>query len=55
MMIALFVGIGLILANFAYQVFTAMNWSVAIERSWFQVTACIIVSAVEYISMLYSE
>ena len=46
---ALLVGLGLTLANFAYQGLTDQAWAIAIDRSWFQVTACILVAAVEHV------
>jgi hypothetical protein len=33
------VGIGVVIANFLYQALGAHDWSVAIDRSWFQVCA----------------
>ena len=48
MRIALLTALGLGLANFAYQAFTGRAWNVAIERTWFQVTACLVVGAAEY-------
>lgn len=33
--------IALIFANFAYQAFTGQNYSLAVERSWFQAVAVI--------------
>jgi|APTNR8051073442_1049403.scaffolds.fasta_scaffold91303_2 hypothetical protein len=43
MRIALLVVIGLGIANFAYQAFAGHNWAAAIDRTWFQVLACLIV------------
>jgi len=47
MRIALLVAFGLGLANFAYQAFIGQNWPVAIERTWFQAWACLMVGAAE--------
>jgi hypothetical protein len=49
MRIALLVALGAGLANFAYQAFTGHNWSVAVERTWFQVWACLTVGAAEFL------
>ena len=48
MKIALLVGLGLTVANFAYQGFTAQNWMFALDRSWFQMTACVVMAAANY-------
>ena len=47
-MTALLVGLGLTVANFAYQGCTARNWMLALDRSWFQVTACVVMVAADY-------
>ena len=49
MAIALLTALGLGLANFAYQGLTAQAWALAMERTWFQATACLTVAAAEYI------
>jgi len=46
---AIIVGFGLTLANFAYQGLTAHDWMLALERSWFQLTACFAMVGTEYI------
>ena len=46
--IALLVALGLGMANFAYQWLTGCNWNLAMERTWFQTTACLTVALVEY-------
>ena len=48
MKIALLIALGLGLANFAYQWLTGHNWAVAMERTWFQATACLAVAMAEY-------
>ena len=46
--IALLVATGLGAANFAYQGLTAQDWAIAIERTWFQTTACLVMVGVDY-------
>ena len=48
MKIALLAGLGLTVANSAYQGFTAQNWMLALDRSWFQLTACVVMAAANY-------
>jgi hypothetical protein len=48
MIIALLVGLGLTIANFAYQGCAAQNWILAVDRSFFQVTACLVMASVDY-------
>lgn len=48
MAIALLTALGLGLSNFAYQAMTGQDWGVAIERTWFQTTACLAVAAAQY-------
>ena len=48
MMIALLVGFGLTIANFAYQGCTDKYWMLAFDRSFFQVTACLVMALVDY-------
>jgi hypothetical protein len=48
MAIALLVAFGLGLANFAYQGLTAQNWALAMDRTWFQATACLAMALAEY-------
>jgi hypothetical protein len=45
---ALLTALGLGLANFAYQGLTAQDWALAIERTWFQWTACLAVAVAQY-------
>lgn len=45
--IALLVAFGLGLANFAYQGLTAQDWATAMDRTWFQTTACLAVAITE--------
>lgn len=43
--------LGLTIANFIYQYFQAVpNYAVAIERSWFQITAIIVFGLVSWIN-----
>ena len=46
--IALFVSFGLALANFAYQGMSGQNWSLAMERTWFQTAACLTLAFVDF-------
>lgn len=46
--IALLVAFGLGMANFVWQGLGDMNWATALERTWFQTTACITVAVVEH-------
>ena len=48
MVIALLTALGLGLANFAYQGLKGQDWALAMERTWFQTTACIAVAVAEY-------
>jgi hypothetical protein len=45
---ALLVALGLGVANFVWQVIGDMNWSAAMERTWFQTTACLAVAVAEH-------
>jgi len=45
---ALLTAIGLTIANFAWQGLGDQNWTLAFERTWFQVTACLAVGVVDY-------
>jgi hypothetical protein len=48
MAIALLTALGLGLANFAYQGLNAQDWALAMERTWFQTTACLVMALAEY-------
>jgi len=48
MAIALLTALGLGLANFAYQGLTGQDWALAMDRTWFQTTACLAVAVAEY-------
>ena len=37
----LFLAVALAIGNFIWQAFNGRQWSVAIERSWFQFVACL--------------
>ena len=38
----------LVLANFAYQLFGGQDWMLALERSWFQLNACLALALADY-------
>ena len=46
--IALMVACGLGLANFAYQGMAGHDWILAMERTWFQTTACLMLALADY-------
>lgn len=48
MAIALLTALGLGLANFAYQGLTGQDWALAMERTWFQATACLAMALADY-------
>lgn len=45
---AILVGFGLTVANFAYQGLGSQQWAVAFDRSFFQVTACLLTAAADH-------
>ena len=48
MAIALITALGLGLANFAYQWMTGQDFALALERTWFQATACLAMALADY-------
>lgn len=44
------VAIGLVSGNYIVQAFGQMDWAVAAERSWFQITALIAVWLIDYVT-----
>ena len=48
MAMAIFIGTGLTVANFAWQALGGQHWDTALERSWFQFTACLAMALGEY-------
>ena len=49
MAMAIFVGTGLAVANFAWQALGGQHWDIALERSWFQLIACLMMARGEYV------
>ncbi len=45
---ALMVGLGMTIANFGWQALNGHNWPLAVDRSWFQVAACMTMAFVDY-------